>query len=386
MTTLAARQIAFERRTAHDPRREYRRDFTQLDNDTLDILSSDEASAVTPSMLKVYVRLQRAMRKFQEREGVLWIRASDDEDGKFITAWKCLIEIVGVANSTAKKALDWMSAKGIIRYEGYKNGYGIRIFFNRAKNSIGQKNLLNSPVPSVDSRIPLVVMPFNKVNLDKVQDVINRAPDGGENHAQNRSSILNKPHLVVISNQSQKTGLCTNVRQGGEAGSSPTETNNTTFQLNSIEIATTIAPIVEQAIRQQTERGIKHAISRIRAEVFNDTQTWLDTKGIPKAVRVAVRETFNYQRKRDFSTHGRSTSREAITEPTKSPEQELHDSKTYFAAQLQCVRFSLEAGRTPEQIKTQFSLDDATWKQIMIAIGEHHEVVVQVQEKREINT
>lgn len=138
MHSTAARAITFQPRTVLAPD-ERRRDFTQIDNDVLDTLASDEAYAVTPAMARIFIKLHRALSQFQEREGVLRLEGYEDAQGEWVTAWKQLIGITGVANSTLKKALDWMSQKGIMRYDAYKNGRGIRIFFYRATNSIGKK-------------------------------------------------------------------------------------------------------------------------------------------------------------------------------------------------------------------------------------------------------
>lgn len=84
------------------------------------------------------------------------VEGGENEAGKIITSWDQVIALTSVANSTAKKALDWMRNKGVIGYEGYKNGVGIRIFFNRAKNSIGKKiypKLLFQPLTLVFHRL-----------------------------------------------------------------------------------------------------------------------------------------------------------------------------------------------------------------------------------------
>src|SRR5918998_533946 len=82
--------------------------------------------------------------EYWEREGVLRF-AGEDGEGGTSTAWRQLVGLLGCGNTTAKKALDWMHAEGLVGYYAGKNGAGIRIFINRAVASIGrragQKNL-----------------------------------------------------------------------------------------------------------------------------------------------------------------------------------------------------------------------------------------------------
>jgi hypothetical protein len=385
MSLATVRSITFERRTSLNPHREYRCDFTQIDNDTLDLLASDEACDVTPSMLKIYVRLYRALRQFQEREGVLWIRSADDETGNKMNAWERLISIVGVANSTAKKALDWMTKKGVIHYEGYKNGYGIRVFFNRAKNSIGiraenkvtQKILPQPSIPSVDARIPTDGTPFNRSTLDKDLEVINRPPNGGGLLAQVEylSAIPNAPSPLSKSLSSVPTQEVISP-QFKAAQFEPT----TTF-LDANAVATTISSLVHQTVQQQTERSISHAVTRIRAEVVSDTQHWLDSRGIPKAVRVAMRETFNYQQKHRCENRvGENTHDPVMDSGTIRAECDQQDAADLFASQVECVRLSLESGRTPEQIRSQFNLDSNVWMRALNEIDEQNYISLPLTE------
>jgi hypothetical protein len=115
---------------------EYRKNFHQLDHDVLTAVTSAAADRVTPLMSKIYLRLVSAPTEFWEREGVLYFALRDSE-GRPIKASKVLYEVLGVASATAHKALAWLHEQGIIGYFAGKNGVGIRIFLNRAANSIG---------------------------------------------------------------------------------------------------------------------------------------------------------------------------------------------------------------------------------------------------------
>src|SRR5947209_13379425 len=125
-------------RKTHLGANEYRKNFHQLDGDAVSAVTSPEADRVTPLMSKIYLRLVSAPPKFWERQGVLRFE-SEAREGKQVTAWIQLREVLGVASATASKALAWMHEVGVIGYFSGKNGVGIRIFLNRAANSIGSK-------------------------------------------------------------------------------------------------------------------------------------------------------------------------------------------------------------------------------------------------------
>src|SRR3989442_12283874 len=99
-TTLVTR---FVRRTSLGED-EYRVNFKQIDCDVLDALASSEASAVTPSMSRIYIRLIRSPLTYWEREGVLHF-VGEEREGKWLTAWELMREFTGVSNTTLSKAL-----------------------------------------------------------------------------------------------------------------------------------------------------------------------------------------------------------------------------------------------------------------------------------------
>src|SRR5215213_4807659 len=117
---------------------EYHKNFQKLDVDVIRTISSAEADRVTPMMSKIYLRLTTAPTGHWEREGVLRFEA-DWREGKHVKAWSVLCEVLGVASATASKALKWMHDAGVIGYFSGKNGVGIRIFLNRAANSVGSR-------------------------------------------------------------------------------------------------------------------------------------------------------------------------------------------------------------------------------------------------------
>src|SRR5215207_2671137 len=112
--------------------------FKMLDDDVAEAITSAEADEVTPLMSKVYTRL--LLTPAGMREGVRVLRfAGEEREGKWVTAWEQLRRHLRVSSETARKALCWMHGQGIIGYYSGKNGVGIRIFLNRAANSVASK-------------------------------------------------------------------------------------------------------------------------------------------------------------------------------------------------------------------------------------------------------
>src|SRR5215213_10799447 len=153
---MNATQSRFVRRTTlHED--EYRTNFRQIDREAIELLKSAEARQVTSLMAALYLTLIDAPPEYWEREGVLRFTGEDGEGGP-TTAWRQLVRLLGCGNTTAKKAVDWMHAQGLIGYYAGKNGVGIRIFINRAVASIGrrggQKNLRLVRTPAQGPHTP----------------------------------------------------------------------------------------------------------------------------------------------------------------------------------------------------------------------------------------
>lgn len=252
---------------------EYQTNFTITDNEILDTITSDEALQITKLMPSIYLRLRRAPTDFWEREGVLRFVGSGDEK-TVSTAWDQMRRITGVANSTLSKAVAWLHEKGVIGYSAYKNGIGIRIFFNRATSSIRsrepQKNLRLVPTPSNNLPAPSNGAPFKeetfKRDLDNIHD---SAPTRGDQPGED----------------------CPFQEPGG-----PVETPVSRPGLQLVPPTTTrpeqTIPSLNQAIKE-----LKCEFSNIVKREIRATQDWFYDKAIPKAIRVAQRETFNLLRK-----------------------------------------------------------------------------------------
>ena len=275
---------------------EYRTNFRQIDRDAIELLKSAEARQVTSLMAALYLTLIDAPPEYWEREGVLRFTGDGGEGGQ-TTAWRQLVSLMGCGNTTAKKALDWMHAQGIIGYYAGKNGAGIRIFINRAVASIGrrgvQKNLRLVRAPAQVPHTPAAGTPFNdSYAVSKVLDTdLNpRAPkNGAETEPIGKTPTAPTPPPTLVT--------CT----------SPNREERELSITRPIASAVYVEEIVER-LRSELEPRLREAAAYAAAQSasreMERTRQWFETKALPKAVRVAQHETYDLLRK-----HGRVESR-----------------------------------------------------------------------------
>ena len=140
---------------------EYRKKFTQIDDDAIALVTSPEATKVTTLMSKIYLRLVNAPFDFRagDESGELHFRGEMRGD-KMLTAHEQLLDHLGVASNTATKALRWLHEKGAIGYCARKNGAGIRIWLNRAVSSIGTRPTALRPQPKTRLHQPRQPTPW----------------------------------------------------------------------------------------------------------------------------------------------------------------------------------------------------------------------------------
>ena len=293
MTAITIATQRFVRRTSLNPN-EYRTNFRQIDCDVIAALISDEASKVTPHMSKIYLALATAPSDYWEREGVLRL-AGCEREGKWQTAWEQLVELVGVASATARKALAWMSEQGIIGYFAGKNGVGIRIFINRAASSIGrkpdqaQKNLRLVRTSSDEPRTSTDEVSFKEsfaILEDSDSDLIPHAPENGAAET-NASRELSDPNLALPETRAphpQPTAFDVPEKHSANA-------------INS-------AAVVEQIVRE--------VVPQMRAAAAREherTREWFISHALPKAVRVAQASAYDVLRAHGHvnESHSRSS-------------------------------------------------------------------------------
>jgi hypothetical protein len=287
MTAQALEAPRFIRKTQLAPN-EYRKNFHQLDNDILLVITSAEADRITPLMSKIYLRLTAAPAQYWERDGVLRFEA-EWREGKHVKAWSVLCEVLGVASATASKALTWMHDVGVIGYFSGKNGVGIRIFLNRAANSIGsraaqssKKILQFAPASSSNSPASPNEPAFN--DSFAVQDKI---PDSDFNPRAPKTGAADKKTVVKKDSEtspSTKTEAGTGI-EGREISIDDSQVN----PMISIDE-------VIRRIRSEIEPAVESAAQRAAQREHERTREWLESKGLPKAARVAQREAYNVLR------------------------------------------------------------------------------------------
>jgi hypothetical protein len=275
----------FVRRTQLGPN-EYRKNFRQIDGDVISAVTSREADGVTPLMSKIYLRLIHAPAQYWEREGVLRFEARLGED-IHVKAWDALCEVASVASATASKALRWMHEQGIIGYFAGKNGVGIRIFLNRATSSIGsraagKKILEFHPASSQGARASSGEAAFSDsyAVLESLETDRNpRAPKYGAE---------TKPAVKTPSEPTPTAWPPAGRGEGAAGDGAPAS------------VAVPVGEIVGR-LKAELEPCVREAAARAAAQSaareMERTREWFETKALPKAVRVAQRETYDLLRK-----------------------------------------------------------------------------------------
>jgi hypothetical protein len=273
----------FVRRTQLGPN-EYRKNFRQIDGDVIAAVTSEEADRVTPLMSKIYLRLVHAPAQYWERDGVLRFEGEVRDDGH-VTAWEALCAVVGVASATARKALLWMHEEGIIGYFAGKNGVGIRVFLNRAMNSIGtrasQKILEFPRASSQGARTSADEVAFNDsfAGLEVSDTDLNpRAPKNGAEQTEVVKTAPN-PHPA-------------------RSGHPPQDvvSENVLAPQTALRVQVPVEELVSR-LRHELEPSLQSAARRAAAQEHERTREWLESRGLPKAARVAQREAYNVLRK-----------------------------------------------------------------------------------------
>jgi hypothetical protein len=277
--SVASSQL-FVRRTSLEAY-EYRKNFRQIDHDVIGVLISKAACKVTPHMSRVYLALIDAPPEFWERQGVLRL-AGRERKNKWQTAWEQLLELLGVASATARKALAWMSAQGIIGYFAGRNGVGIRIFINRAASSIGrkpdhaQKNLhliatsSDAPPTSTDE----VCFKESFAILEDSEKELNP-------HAPENGAAVSNPVGERLDPDSVPAESLLPVARSTPPAS---------FSNHSANVAD-YATVVEQLRRE-----IGRQVRSVTAQEYERTREWFISHALPKAIRVAQRSSYDVLR------------------------------------------------------------------------------------------
>jgi hypothetical protein len=233
----------------------------------------------------LYLTLVDAPPKYWEREGVLRFAGGEAEGGAQMTAWQQLVALMDCGNTTAKKALDWMHGQGVIGYYAGKNGAGIRIFLNRAAASIGkragQKNLRLVRTPASTLRTPAAGTPFNDSFADPESLDPDTDPRAPETVAEDTGVVKTEPDQQPTAFRHSPEG--TGIGKGRPLGVP-------------LRFEVPVDEIVSR-LKCELEPSLPAAARQAAAREHERTREWLESRGLPKAARVAQREAYKVLRK-----------------------------------------------------------------------------------------
>lgn len=261
--------------------------FKMLDDDVAEAITSAEADEVTPLMSKVYTRL--LLTPTELREGARVLRfAGEEREGKWLTAWEQLRAHLRVSSETARKALRWMHEQGIIGYYSGKNGVGIRIFLNRAANSVASKR--EAPAQKI--------LAFARTSDSRPRTSPDDMPFKDSFAVSEVSDSDINP--LAPKNGAVETGSA-NSFAGREARS---HFSSSPFKDPVGELSSRIHPQAEipsdqfvERVRGELEPMLRQMALRAAADEHERTREWLERSGLPKAARVAQRETYDVLRR-----------------------------------------------------------------------------------------
>jgi hypothetical protein len=318
-------------------------------------VTSCEADLVTPLMSKIYLRLVNAPTQYWEREGVLRFEA-ELRNETHVKAWDALCEILSVASATASKALRWMHEQGIIGYFAGKNGVGIRVFINRAASSIGtrvagKKILEFTRASSREARASTGEAAFSDSFADSEsleKDINPRAPKNGAE---------TKP---VVKTNSERTPTAWTVAKHEEGAAGDGAPTSVTVSVE--EIVGRLKAELEPCVRDAAARAAAQSASR----EMERTREWFEAKALPKAVRVAQRETYDLLRKHGEldAQHGRERAGlevgRAAGDHVASAAQPLTPEEVRETAEV-CVALLETQGKSIEVTLSEIGSEGGGW-------------------------
>ena len=254
--------------------------FRMLDDDIAEAITSAAADAVTPLMSKVYTRLLLTPAEWREGGRVLRF-AGQEREGKWVTAWEQLRVHLRVSGETANKALRWMHEQGIIGYYSGKNGVGIRIFLNRAANSVTQRAQAKSQK----------ILPFVPTSNGRPRTSPGETPFK-DSYAVSEVLDLDiypgAPKNGAVSQPSFDSSFGRTQHPDEARASHPTP-----------DAESSVERIVS-CLRSELEPTFRHLARQAAACEHERTREWLESRGLPKAARVAQRETYDILRLQGF--------------------------------------------------------------------------------------
>jgi hypothetical protein len=313
--------------------------FKMLDDDVAEAITSAEADEVTPLMSKVYTRL--LLTPAELREGVRVLRfAGEEREGKWVTAWEQLRRHLRVSSETARKALRWMHEQGVIGYYSGKNGVGIRIFMNRAATSVASKREARAEkilpffgTSDCRPRTSPGETPFkDSFAVSEVLDtnLIPLAPKNGADNAHFANASSEEPARPAPNPSAHRhpdEGFFAHVGRHPEIPSDQ----------------------FVQRLRGELEPMLRQIARRAAADEHERTREWLERSGLPKAVRVAQRETYDVLRRNGvIKGASRKTLGEAGSVSNVRPEPRPHSESELTELAEACVALFEAKGQPVE--------------------------------------
>ena len=312
---------------------EYHRNFRQIDDDIIEALSSPAADKVTPLLSKIYLRLRLVPSQYWERPGVIFIRG-EEREGKWVNAWIILCEIVGVASATANKAFDWLHEEGIIGYNAHKNNAGIRIFLNRATNSIGRREFQSgsavalggttrtgTPAPEKWAKVsvfPATSAAKTPASAAKTPASPAKTPASPGEAAfkdvsiENNFKISDIPRAKIATKVALDNAADAELSTNSEKSERPATTQSFAHSESISDASPAMGEIAIQELASRLHREliaalrvelatqlrqqIPQMVSQAQREEAEQTRKWFNDKALPKAIRVAQHEAYQILR------------------------------------------------------------------------------------------
>jgi hypothetical protein len=241
-----------------------------------------------------------------------------------------------------------MHEQGIIGYFAGKNGAGIRIFLNRATGSIGvrapaaSKKILPFVHGSNSAGAGSTIEPaFNDsfADLEVLETDLNpHAPKNGAD----KSTVVKTSHDPKVTPPRQLPQ-----NSGPVSGTRSSENPQ-------VEIP--VGEIVSR-LRSELEPTLQSAARQVAAQEHERTREWLESRGLPKAARVAQREAYNVLRQYGIIKAAAQSSHTAAVCPETSAceGRPLSDSEVDELAEA-CVSMLEAQGRAVEVTLSEMSV------------------------------
>jgi hypothetical protein len=239
-----------------------------------------------------------------------------------------------------------MHEQGIIGYYAGKNGVGIRIFLNRAAASIGtraagQKILAFPRASSGEARTSRDEAAFSDSYADLEVLETDRNPRAPKNGAEQTGVVKTASDPHPTRSEYPPQGIVSGIAL-------PPQT--------APRVEVPVEEIVSRLSRE-LETSLQSAARRAAAQEHERTREWLESRGLPKAARVAQREAYNVLRKYGVVKDAATVTHAEVAHAHPAPEPELlSDAEVDELAQA-CVAMLEVKGQSVERTLADMSAE-----------------------------